>query len=158
GWYTVRVRDPQLTARVAAAIDGRFANSPDETNTQTEKASAQFLLKQFADVNFIVTRIVAVVFFTLLLLAGNNMAHSVHDRLPEIAVLKSLGYPGATVFTLVFAESLLLCGLGAGVGLGVARALFPALESLIGFPTQSLSVVISGLLMALVLALATGVG
>ena len=158
GWYIVRVRDPGLAAQVGAAIDRRFANSSDETNTQTEKSSARSLLKQLADMDFILTAISGTVFFTLLLLIGNNMAQSVRERMPEIAVLKSLGFADALVFSLVFAESLLLCELGAFLGLTCASAMFPALQAVVGFPTQPLRVVASGLLAALLLALAAGIG
>src|SRR5437867_54591 len=40
GWYTVRVANPDDATTVARAIDERFANSPYETKTDTEKAFA----------------------------------------------------------------------------------------------------------------------
>jgi len=158
GWYFVRVANPGVAARVSADIDKRFANSSDETNTQTESASAQSLLMQFADVDYIVTGVVAAVFFTLLLLAGNNMAQSVRVRTPELAVLKAFGYSDALILTLVFGESLVLCESGAAVGLGAASALFPALQNVIGLHTQPLQVILSGLAAASLLALIAGVG
>ena len=45
-----------MRGQVGEAIDKMFANSPDETQTQTEKEYAQAYFKQFGDVNLIVTR------------------------------------------------------------------------------------------------------
>jgi hypothetical protein len=78
--------------QVAAEIDKRFANSSDETKTQTEKEFAQSFIKQQGDISFIVTSILGAVFFTLLFLTGNTMMQSVRERVPELAVLKTLGF------------------------------------------------------------------
>ena len=40
GWYTVQVANPDEAVAVGKAIDARFANSPFETKTETEKAFA----------------------------------------------------------------------------------------------------------------------
>ncbi len=108
--------------QVAAAIDKRFANSPDETKTQTEKEFSQSFIKQQADINFIVTAILGAVFFTLLFLTGNTMMQSVRERVPELAVLKTLGFTDLAVVTLVLAEALVLCLVAALLGLGIAAA------------------------------------
>src|SRR5205814_1164914 len=43
GWYVARVSNPDRAVQVANAIDAKFANAPNETKTDTEKAfSAQF--------------------------------------------------------------------------------------------------------------------
>ncbi len=57
------------------------------------------------------------VFFTILLVAGNTMAQSVRERTNELAVLKTLGFTDRKVLGIVLAESLLLSGVGGGVGL-----------------------------------------
>ena len=52
------------------------------------------------------------VFFTLLLLTGNTMAQAVRERIPELAVLKTIGFSNRSVLWLVLAESVLLIVLG----------------------------------------------
>ena len=37
------------------------------------------------------------VFFTLLLLTGNTMAQAVRERIPELAVLKTIGFSNRSV-------------------------------------------------------------
>jgi putative ABC transport system permease protein len=56
----------------------------------------------------------------LLLVVGNTMAQSVRERIPELAVLKTLGFSDGSVLGFVLAEALALCLFGGLVGLGLA--------------------------------------
>jgi putative ABC transport system permease protein len=120
GYYVSRIADPDRAAEVAAAIDRRFANSEAETKTSTEKAFAQSFANQVGNVRAIALGIIGVVFFTLLLVAGNTVAQSVRERTAELAVLKAFGFTDAAVTGLVLAEALVLTGVGGGVGLAGA--------------------------------------
>ena len=62
-------------------------------------------------------------FFTLLLVVGNTMAQSVRERVPQFAVLKTLGFSDNTVLGFVLAETTALCAIGGLIGLGIATAL-----------------------------------
>jgi putative ABC transport system permease protein len=126
GWYTVRVADPDRAAEVAAAIDAEFANSPNETKTEPEGAFVQGFANQMGNIGFIMMSIVAAVFFTILLVAGNTMAYAVRERTNELAVLKAVGFSDRAVLGLVLAESLLLTALGGGLGLVLAWLLVSA--------------------------------
>ncbi|HEY8880750.1 MAG TPA: ABC transporter permease, partial [Roseateles sp.] len=108
GWYVTRVKDVNQADRVLKSIDEISANSDHETRTQTEAAAMSSWMKQVADINLIVTSIMGAVFFTLLLLAGNTMMQAVRERTGEIAVLKTLGFSGESVLSMVLAESVLL--------------------------------------------------
>ena len=66
GWYIVRIADAGQARAIAADIDRRFMNSPDETKTQPEKEFAIGFAKQIGDMGALVTRILAAVFFTIL--------------------------------------------------------------------------------------------
>jgi putative ABC transport system permease protein len=128
-WYTVELQDGDASARVAKAIDAISMNSANETKTQTEQAFNQAFFKQFADIGAIVSGIMAAVFFTLLLLTGNTMAQSVRERIPELAVLKTIGFSNRSVLWLVLAEAVLLIVIGGLIGLGLASLLMPAVSS-----------------------------
>jgi putative ABC transport system permease protein len=128
-WYTVRLADASQASRVANAIDALSANSDHETKSQTESAFQQAFAKQFADIGMIVTAIMGAVFFTLLLLTGNTMAQAVRERVPELAVLKTLGFTDATVLTLVMVESVLLVALGGLIGLALASVIMPGVSA-----------------------------
>jgi putative ABC transport system permease protein len=56
------------------------------------------------------------------------MAQSVRERIPELAVLKTLGFTDTGVLTLVLAETLVFCLFSAGIGLGLAELLFPIIR------------------------------
>ncbi len=119
GWYIIRIDDPDKAAAIAENIDLRFANSPAETKTSTEKAFVQSFANQMGNIGAIVTGIVSVVFFTLLLVAGNTMAQAVRERTGELAVLKTLGFTDGQTMGLVLAESFVLAVVGGGAGLGL---------------------------------------
>jgi len=156
GWWVVSVDDPNHSAQIGAAIDKLFENSQDETKSQSEKEFTQSFLKQLGDINFIVKAILGAVFFTLLFLTGNTMMQSVRERIPELAVLKTLGFTDAQVTTLVLAESLLLCLIAAALGLLLADLIFPALKNTIGTVSLPREVLLTGAAVAVLLALATG--
>ena len=125
GWYEERIDDPAQSAAVSARIDALFANSPNETKTQPAKDFAIAFIKQLGDVGFVLRAILGAVFFTLLFLTGNTMMQSVRERIPELAVLKTLGFTDAKVLGLVIGESLLLCVLAAIAGLALSYAVMP---------------------------------
>lgn len=160
GWYIVRIADPAQARAVSAEIDRRFLNSPDETKTQPEKEFAIGFAKQIGDVGALVTRILIAVFFAILILTGNSMAQSVRERIPELAILKTLGFSDGTVTTLVLAEATLLLGLGGGLGMVGAAGLLPVVNGATGgrFPPLFVSGGTWGRAVAVVAVVALVVG
>ncbi len=128
GWFIVKPTAGSAD-RVANAIDKLSENSDHETKTQSEAAFNQSFAKQFADIGLIVTAIMGAVFFTLLLLTGNTMAQAVRERIPELAVLKTIGFSNRSVLWLVLAESVLLVVLGGAIGLAIAALLVPVVSA-----------------------------
>ena len=120
GWYIEKVAQPKDADRVAQAIDALSANSDHETKTQSEAAFQAAFASQLADIGLIVGSIMGAVFFTLVLLTGNTMAQAVRERIPELAILKTVGFSNRSVLVLVLAESVLLLALGGAIGLGLA--------------------------------------
>ncbi len=120
GWYAIRVSDPDRADQIAAEIDAMFANSPQETKTSTEQGFLQNFADQFGNIGAIVSSVLAAVFFTMLLVAGNTMTQSVRERTGELAVMKTLGFSNGRVLGLVIGESLLLTMVSGVIGLGLA--------------------------------------
>lgn len=156
-WFTVQLANPDQASRVAQAIDAISANSDHETKSQTESAFQAAFAKQFADIGLIVTAIMAAVFFTLLLLTGNTMAQAVRERIPELAVLKTLGFKDGTVLVLVMLESILLVALGGAIGMGLAAVLIPVLTAVTGGALPLAGVPLSTWITGTVLVLGIGV-
>ena len=157
GWYSFLIDDPRKASSIAKQIDAMFANSTYETKTQNEQEFAQATIKQLGDISFMVNAIVGAVMFTLLFLTGNTMMQSLRERIPEFAVLKTLGFTDSAVTTMVLVESALLCVLAALMGLGLAALIFPVTRALIGFQIlMPLSVFGVGTVAAIALALLSG--
>jgi putative ABC transport system permease protein len=160
GWYVVKLNSPDDAVRVAKTIDEQFANSPNETKTETESAFAASWVKQFGNIQFLIVTIGTVVFFTLLLVTGNTMAISVRERTSELAVFKAIGYSGRAVLFFVLAESLIIALIGGLLGLGLARLAVPALGAALNglIPNLVLSAPIlgMGLGVALLVGIASG--
>ncbi len=161
GWYTLRVDDPDDSPRIAKAIDQQFANSPNETKTETESAWAAGWVKQFGNIQFLILTIGTVVFFTLLLVTGNTMAISVRERTPELAVLKAIGFSDRAVLGFVLGESLVIALLGS-VGLLFALVAIPFLSRIMSgmmIPPLLLqpAVLVAGFIAALAVGLASGI-
>lgn len=155
-YYITGIDDPHRADEITKKIDGLFANSTDETKTQTEQAFAASQLKQLADINFIVNSIVGAVLFTLLFLTGNTMMQSMRERIPELAVLKTLGFTGKAVFVFVLFESILLCVFSAAIGLAFARLAFVGISAVIGIVSMPITVILTGVGIAIALAVASG--
>jgi putative ABC transport system permease protein len=159
GWYIIRISPPDQAPQIASRIDALFANSDRETKTSTEKAFMQGFAKQVGNIGAIITSILSVVFFVILLVAGNTMMQSVRERITELAVLKTLGYPNGLILTLVLAESLVMAALGGLLGLGLAWLLIsrgdPTGGALPIFLMPKWSTAL-GLLFIVLLGLATG--
>jgi putative ABC transport system permease protein len=160
GWYIVRIADSGQARAISAEIDRLFANSPHETKTQPEKEFAIGFAKQIGDIGALVTRILIAVFFTILILTGNTMAQAIRERIPELAVLKTVGFTDRMVTALVLGEALLLLGLGAALGMLGAVGVLPALNARTGgrFPPLFVDAGTWGLAAVIAVALAVAIG
>ncbi len=158
-YISTRVGDPAQAERVAQEIDRMFANSDDETESQSLAAAIRAELSGIIDMQLMINGVLGAVFFTLLFVTGSNMMQSVRERIPEFAIMKTYGFTDAIVSGLVLTESLVLCILGAVVGmLAASELLFPfifASFKLDPLP-MPLSVFGMSIAIAVVLAIVTG--
>jgi putative ABC transport system permease protein len=151
--FYVRIADPTKAVATAAAIDRIFANSSHETRTQSDQERAEFQTKQMGDVAFFTNAIMGAVLFTLAFLTGNTLRQSLHERTPEFAVLKAIGYSDGRILGLAYTEALLLFMPAAALGLGLAHLAAPLARKDIGFIVVSPAVAMIGLFCAVLLAL-----
>lgn len=156
-WYVLDLDDASKATQVAKAIDAMSENSDRETKTQTEQAFNQAFFKQIGDIGLIVTAVMSAVFFTLLLLAGNTMAQAVRERIPELAVLKTIGFSNRSVLWLVLMESIVLIVTGGAIGLAIATLLIPVVSAASGGAIQLGTVPPATWLLGLALMVGLGV-
>ena len=131
--YAVSIDDASRASQIALAIDRLFANSSAETTTMNEKEYVIAQVRQVGDVQMFVNSIIGAVLFTLLFLAGNTMSQSVRDRIPELGVLKTLGFSDNSILLLVAVEASVLCLFAAALGLAIAAAVFPTVFGALNF-------------------------
>lgn len=154
--FMATVDDVENAGAVSLAIDTAFANSSNETRTQSEGDLVSTNIQQTVDLDFIVRAVVAAVFFALLLATGALMMQSLRERTSELAVLKTLGFSDRRILTLLLVESIAFCVVSAAIGLGIAAVLLPRAKSLVGIASMPTVVVTAGLLCALLLGLIAG--
>lgn len=159
GWYYITVKDPAQAEDIARKVDAKFANSPSETKTETEKAFVKGFAEQMGNIAAITMAILSAVFFTILLVAGNTMAQAVRERIRELGVLKAIGFTDAQVLSMVLAESLIISFIGGAIGLGLGWLAVSAGDPTKGalpvfiFPTADLVV---GIVIVVALGVVTG--
>ena len=155
--FMVTVDDRSLLDSVAEEIDALFANSSNETTTLDDKQYVRSQLAQIGDLQLFVNSILSAVLFTLLFLTGTTMMQSMRERIPELGVLKSMGYTDASVFRMILVESLVLCAVAAGIGLGVAAWVFPSVFGAFGIAAPALPASVYGIGFGIAGALSVGV-
>jgi len=156
GWYLVQIEDPDQAGRVAKMVDAEFENSAEQTLTETERAFNLGFVKMMGNIEKLVRAIGSAVVFAILLVAANTIAMAARERTTEVAILKTIGFQGPLIGSLVLAEALLLTMVGWGIGTGVSWLLCEGVERAFPtffpvFPLKSATVAAS-----LVVALATG--
>jgi putative ABC transport system permease protein len=147
---------PAHAQAVMHAIDAAFANSTTETRTQSEGDLVASQIQRVADLDLIVGGIISAVFFALLLATSALMMQAMRERVPELAVLKTLGFSDELVMSLILVEAIVFCVFSAAVGLGIAALILPAAKTLIGIASMPAIVFVAGLGFAVALALIGG--
>lgn len=160
GEYLVLVKDPARTAETGQAIDGMFANSGAPTTSMPAKLEMQSIRDSFIDIGFVTDTIAGAGLFMILIIVGNSFAQSVRERIPELAVMKVLGFSNAGVMAIQVFEAVLPCLLGAAIGVALAAVLAPEATLLlpagaagvVTLPRISLSVFAWAMALAVVVA------
>jgi putative ABC transport system permease protein len=123
--FFVLVDDPKKAAAMSDEIDDFFANSPDATRTVSYREKSQLILQRIGDLDFVIRAIVSAALCALLFSVATMMMRSIRERMPEFAVLKTLGFTGGGIFGLVLAEAATVCIAAAACGLALALLSFP---------------------------------
>jgi len=120
GFYSILVDSPQNVDRVSHAIDAMFANAPEPTRTETEKAFGLSFLAMLGNIKAFILIISSAAIFTILLVSGNTIAMSIRERTREVAVLKTLGFTRGTILGLFIGETLGISLVGGVLGALIA--------------------------------------
>jgi putative ABC transport system permease protein len=137
GIYVVEVSDPQVAPKVSEEIDKAFANSTQETRTETEEAFQMSFVSMMGNIQFAVNLIGFAVVMAIILVAMNTMMMAARERLSEIAILKILGFSDGDVVSMVVVEAMVIALIGGALGCLLARILFQSTHFTMGgmFPS-----------------------
>jgi putative ABC transport system permease protein len=88
------------------------------------------------------------------------MAQAVRERIPELAVLKTIGFPSYSILGLVLSESILLLLLGGAIGMALSSVVVDIARAKVGpnVPLASLdgSIWLLGLALMVTIGLVVG--
>jgi putative ABC transport system permease protein len=155
----VRAERPDDVARISQTIDEMFANSPQPTKTESERAFALSFVSFLGNVKLFLLSICAAVTFTILLVSANTMAMSVRERIREVGILKTLGFPNGAILGIILGEAALIALVGGAIGIALGQGLTYLIREgpafIQGFKTLSITPVVA--LFCLGLSVAIGV-
>ena len=121
--FYVAFADPKRALEICRRIDQRFANSGDPTFCVPRRTDAQGLANSNVNIAMLTLAVAGAGLFMILFLIANVIARSVSERIPEFAVLKTLGFRQPHMTLLVVTEAAAPCLLGALLGLALAYLL-----------------------------------
>src|SRR5262249_8740182 len=121
GTFNIQIANPLQAAAIMRAVDATFENSDVQTKTETEGAYFSSFINLVGNLTTLLNTVGIAVAFTILLVTANTMSMAVRERRTEIAVLKTLGFSGGLVMTLVMVEALAFGIIAGLVGIGLAQ-------------------------------------
>jgi putative ABC transport system permease protein len=164
GVFTETIANANDSPRIIKAIDELFANSDNETHTETEKA---FRLQFVSGSGAILTALEAVsgvILVIMALILGNTLAMGLRERTSELGAMRAIGFLPSHVRMLALSEGALLGVVGGLLGVLAATPIlrgFGKFMASMGFlsglsvklPTAIATVAVAGLIGALASAM-----
>jgi putative ABC transport system permease protein len=121
GVFTSTISNANDSPRVIREIDALFANSDNETHTETEKAfRLQFVTGSGAILSAL-EAVSGVILVIMALILGNTLAMGLRERTSELGAMRAIGFLPKHVRLLGLSEGALLGALGGLIGVILAR-------------------------------------
>jgi putative ABC transport system permease protein len=161
GFYFISVKDPDRAAEIATAIDKLFKNSYAETLTESEKSFAKHFLSMMEAIIVAIEIVSYIIIIIIMAVMANTMAMTTRERIGEYAVLKTMGFGGRHIATIIFGESFVITALGCILGIALtypAASIFsktvgPAFPSFIVQPKSIYLDIAAAMIVAIIAAL-----
>lgn len=122
-FFRVAVDHADHAHAICRQIEARFANSDMPVYCVPVRDDATQLVSANVSMRSLSLAIAAAGLFMILFLCASGIAESVYERLPELAVLKTIGFDDYTIGRLVFFEALIPGVCGALFGTALARGI-----------------------------------
>lgn len=121
GIYTITVANASESPGVVRAIDTLFANSDNETHTETEKSFRLQFVTGSAAILGALQAVSVVILFIMALILGNTLAMGLRERTGELGAMRAIGFLPGQIRSLAVSEGALLGFVGGLVGMLLAR-------------------------------------
>lgn len=156
GIYVLKIEPDADATAIMSKIDALYEHGPQKVQTTTEQEFQKQFVSMIGNVPFFVASIGGGVMLAILLAVLNTMLMSAREQTRDVGVLKALGFTDAGVFGLMLLQSLVLCSLGGGLGILLAKLTEPAIEKFLATMFPNYIVTGSTLLQATGLTLGLG--
>ena len=121
GVYTTTVANAADSPRVIRDIDAVFANSDNETHTETERAFRLQFVTGSAAILGALQAVSIVILAIMALILGNTLAMGLRERTSELGAMRAIGFLPRHVQILAVSEGALLGLVGGGLGVLLAK-------------------------------------
>ena len=157
GLFTSTIANANDSPRVIRDIDATFANSDNETHTETEKAFRLSFVTGSGAILSALEAVSGVILIIMALILGNTLAMGLRERTPELGAMRAIGFLPKHIRILALSEGALLGAVGGLLGVILARPIligFGQTMSQFGFlsnigfklPTAIATIVVAGII------------
>jgi putative ABC transport system permease protein len=129
GMVWIRADAPEHVDGIMHTVNDLFRNSEAQVSAETEKSFFMSFFGSFRTFMRLIMAVGVLVVGAVVLIAANTSAMGIRERIPEIAVLKSLGFGRRPILVALLAESGTVALIGGLIGAGTAWGLFGALRA-----------------------------
>jgi putative ABC transport system permease protein len=126
--YTLDLDRAADAPAVAAAVDAQFSSSANRSRTLTERAFQAQFVSMWGNYTLLLSFIGGAVLVAAFMVTLNTLLLNARERVTEVGVLKTLGFPDGAIGTLNLVEAVGLCLLGGVAGCAVSFVARAALE------------------------------
>jgi putative ABC transport system permease protein len=120
---SAQIQNPADGGRLAKDIDIHFDSQNDQTFSQEDKALNTAIVGRFGAMLSAMNVVSLLVLGVVVLILGNTIALSTHERIREFGTLRAMGFLPAHLAGFVLGEAAVLGILGGALGLGLAYPL-----------------------------------
>jgi putative ABC transport system permease protein len=122
GVYSIRVAKDADVPTVIAAVNDAFRDSEQRVDCNTEAEFQRQFQTMFGNIPLFLGWIGGGVLVAILVACVNTMLMGMREQIPEIGIMKSLGFTDGAMFSLFIAQAMFLCCVGGAIGIGAASA------------------------------------
>ncbi|MFT5731900.1 MAG: putative ABC transport system permease protein [Planctomycetota bacterium] len=156
GTYVLALEPGADSTAVMGRVDALFESGPQRVQATSESEFQKQFVSMFGNVPFFVSAIGGGVLIAILLAVVNTMLMAGREQTRDIGILKALGFTDGDAVKLLVLQSMLICLVGAGLGLLLARVTEPGLAGALGSMFPGYKVTDSTFVLGVVVAVAVG--